>query len=130
MCAKQLHNIQHRSHLVRKKNRELLDQRPFQLGTRLRQVSSHLNSGSATKAHWPRQLKLSHCRCFVGKRNMLVWSLKPAPQATLHDLTWRSTRGALHSLSEYGRRKRADRAQTKKTRDAARERHRTIRHRI
>jgi hypothetical protein len=49
VCAKQLHNFQHRSNLVRKKNRELLHQRPFQLGTRLRQVSSHLNGGSAAE---------------------------------------------------------------------------------
>src|SRR5206468_2888038 len=25
-----------------------------------------------TKLMWTRQTKLSHCRCFVGKRNMLV----------------------------------------------------------
>jgi len=52
--ATQLHDIQHRPDFVRQKNGELLHQRPFQLGTRLRQVSSHLNDGSATEAHVPR----------------------------------------------------------------------------
>src|SRR5262245_7175416 len=43
MCAKQLHNIQHRAHFVWQKNRELLYQWSVQLGTRLRQIDSHLN---------------------------------------------------------------------------------------
>ena len=50
MRAKKLHNFEHRPHLVWQKNRELLHQRSVQLGSRLRQVNSHLNDGSATEA--------------------------------------------------------------------------------
>jgi len=115
VCAKQLHNFQHRPHLVRQKNRKLLYQRPFQLGTRLRQISSHLNDGGDGNS--PGRASPNYLIVGVSLANLICWwgALKLPPQRPLHDLTWRSTCRALHSLSEYGRRKRADRAQAKKT---------------
>src|SRR5437868_513168 len=67
MCAKQLHNFQHRPHFVRQKNRELLHQWPFQLGTRLWQVSSHLNDGGATEAQVGAQFKEGETRHVAGR---------------------------------------------------------------
>src|ERR1044071_5368024 len=36
--------------------------------------------GARRKLMWARRLKLSHCRCFVGKRNMLVRSVEHLKQ--------------------------------------------------
>src|SRR5215475_2475523 len=40
------------------------------------------------KLVWARQFKLSHCRCFVGKRNILGWSVE-ASNSAQHFTIWR-----------------------------------------